>query len=74
VLKIHSDALHYYTLKVLKSQVPFLGKKWRNANMRIVSLVYLELEPRLSEDYLSGEFDSDAERAMVLCIVLLSGD
>jgi hypothetical protein len=72
VLKIHSDALHYYTLKVLKSQVPFLGRKWRNANMRIISLVYMELDPRLNEDYLAGEFDSDADRAMVFAFFVYS--
>ena len=64
-LKVHSDTLQQYTLKLLKSQVPYMGRKWRNANMKIVSGIYYHLDPRLKEDYLAGEYSTDPESALV---------
>lgn len=66
ILRLRSyGRLHYYSLKILKSQVPFLGRKWRNANMRVIGLIYFHLRPRLHESYLSGEIDTNDEKALV---------
>ncbi|RUS21484.1 hypothetical protein BC938DRAFT_475404 [Jimgerdemannia flammicorona] len=35
ILKVSHPMLELYTLKVLKSQVPYLGRKWRSSMLRI---------------------------------------
>ena len=46
--------LRYYTLKLFKSQVPFCGRKWRQANMKIITAVWLAVPAALRDDWLSG--------------------
>lgn len=59
ILKVPNQPLHIYALKLLKAQVPYLGKKWRGNNMHVISAIYMNLRHRLKEEYLSGDFDSD---------------
>ena len=46
--------LRYYSLKLCKSQVPFCGRKWRSANMKIITAVWLSVPAELRDDWLSG--------------------
>ncbi|KAI9004414.1 hypothetical protein DFJ74DRAFT_647002 [Hyaloraphidium curvatum] len=43
ILRVEHDELRVRALKILKSQLPYLGKKWRNANMRVITAIYLHL-------------------------------
>ncbi|KAI9337855.1 hypothetical protein BD770DRAFT_448483 [Pilaira anomala] len=62
MLKISHPVLELYTLKLLKSQVPYLGRKWRSQNMRIVSAIYLNCHTVLKDDWISKtNFDDDLE-------------
>jgi len=44
ILKVQHPMLHLYTLKLIKMQVPFCGRKWRQCvfgiQERVVSLMY----------------------------------
>ncbi|GAA5798117.1 hypothetical protein HPULCUR_003517 [Helicostylum pulchrum] len=64
MLKISHPVLELYTLKLLKSQVPYLGRKWRSRkeNMRIISAIYLNCYTVLKDDWISKiNFDEDLE-------------
>ena len=52
--------LNFYGLKVLKSLLPYLGRKWRFANMKAVSYIYLDLHHR-SPDAALLSVNSDLE-------------
>ncbi|KAG2183116.1 hypothetical protein INT44_006097 [Umbelopsis vinacea] len=66
LLKVSHPMLELYTLKVLKSQVPYLGRKWRSSNMRIITAIYLTCRPALREEWMTGlESDSDIEESAV---------
>ncbi|KAJ3300501.1 Factor arrest protein 11 [Borealophlyctis nickersoniae] len=64
VIKVNSVALQLYALKLLKGQVPYLGRKWRSSNMKVITGIYLHLRPYLRDDYLSGDVDMDVEDAL----------
>lgn len=55
LLKVNNQDLKLYALKLLKCQIPFLGKKWRANNINVISEIYLNVRHRLKENYLSGE-------------------
>lgn len=61
-LRIQQRDMQLYTLKLFKSQVPFCGRKWRQANMNVITAVYLHCRPELREEWLAG-MDVDAEVA-----------
>lgn len=64
LLKVPHDGLRLVVLKVLKSQVPYCGRKWRQANMKIITSIYLYCRPLLRDDWLSStEADGDLEDA-----------
>ncbi|KAL1928920.1 hypothetical protein VTP01DRAFT_1979 [Rhizomucor pusillus] len=60
ILKVSHPVLELYTLKVLKSQVPYLGRKWRSLNMKIISAIYLRCLTSLRDDWVSKQ-DTDAD-------------
>ncbi|KAJ3037125.1 Factor arrest protein 11, partial [Rhizophlyctis rosea] len=68
ILKVPSVAIQLYALKILKGQVPFLGRKWRGSNMKVVTGIYMHLRPVLKEEWLSGEVGGgeggDADEAL----------
>ncbi|KAI8898100.1 hypothetical protein BC833DRAFT_620614 [Globomyces pollinis-pini] len=64
MLKVNNTPLQLYALKLIKSQTPYLGKKWRTNNMHIVSLIYMNVRHKLKEDYLAGDADTDPEEAL----------
>ncbi|KAI7885634.1 N1221-domain-containing protein [Lichtheimia hyalospora FSU 10163] len=66
ILKVSHPVMELYTLKVLKSQVPYLGRKWRSLNMKIVSAIYLRCHTVLKDDWISkSDTDSDMEDGMI---------
>ncbi|KAJ3234231.1 Factor arrest protein 11 [Chytriomyces hyalinus] len=64
IIKVPNARLQTYALKLLKSQIPLLGKKWRSSNMKVITSIYLHLRPNLVEEYLSGDSDTDADEAL----------
>ncbi|KAJ3112394.1 Factor arrest protein 11 [Phlyctochytrium bullatum] len=64
VLKIQHVGLQLYALKLLKSQIPYLGRKWRGSNMKVITAIFMHLRPNAREEYLSGDFEIDVEDAM----------
>ncbi|XP_002164866.3 striatin-interacting protein 1 isoform X1 [Hydra vulgaris] len=58
-LKIREENLQLYVLKLLKTQIKYLGRNWRKSNMRIVSLIYHKIRHRLNDDWAFGN-DVDA--------------
>ncbi|CEP19150.1 hypothetical protein [Parasitella parasitica] len=66
LLKVGHPIVDLYVLKNLKNQVPFMGRKWRSANMKTVSAIYSHCRTSLNDDWLSspeGSADID-ESAM----------
>ncbi|PGG97216.1 hypothetical protein AJ79_09299 [Helicocarpus griseus UAMH5409] len=59
-IKIPDPHLRLYTLKLVKSQVPYCGRKWRQSHMRVITAIYLYCRPELRDDWLAGS-DVDAE-------------
>ncbi|KAB8291746.1 hypothetical protein EYC80_006541 [Monilinia laxa] len=65
--KIPQPELRLYTLKLFKNQVPYCGRKWRQANMRVITAVYLHCRPELRDDWLAGsDVDAEVEEALPL--------
>lgn len=54
VLKVPHQQLRLCALKLFKSQVPYCGRKWRQANMRVITAVYLHCRPELRDEWLAG--------------------
>ncbi|XP_057304902.1 striatin-interacting proteins 2-like [Hydractinia symbiolongicarpus] len=50
-LKIREENLQMYVLKLLKTQIKYLGRNWRKSNMRIMSLIYHKIRHRLNDDW-----------------------
>lgn len=53
-LKVPQPDIRLYTLKVIKGQVPYCHRKWRQSNMRIITAIYLHCKPELRDDWLAG--------------------
>jgi hypothetical protein len=64
LLKVDNQDLKLYALKILKSQIPFLGKRWRANNMNVISEIYLTVRHRLKDNYLSGDQEVEAPEAL----------
>ncbi|RKF63331.1 Factor arrest protein 11 [Erysiphe neolycopersici] len=67
ILKFPQPDIRMYTLKLLKNQVPYYGRKWRQGNMRIITAIYLHCRPELRDDWLTGcDINADVEDALPL--------
>ncbi|TPX32148.1 hypothetical protein SmJEL517_g04691 [Synchytrium microbalum] len=64
VVKVGHVGLQLYALKLLKGQIPYLGRKWRSSNMKVITSIYLHLRPYLRDEYLSGDLEVDGEEAL----------
>ncbi|KAL9060740.1 MAG: hypothetical protein Q9162_000444 [Coniocarpon cinnabarinum] len=53
-LKVPQPDVRLYTLKIIKGQVPYCHRKWRQSNMRIITAIYLHCKPELRDDWLAG--------------------
>ncbi|KAJ3016078.1 Factor arrest protein 11 [Thoreauomyces humboldtii] len=63
-IKVNHVGLQLYALKLLKSQIPYLGKKWRSSNMKVITAIFLHLRPCLRDEYLAGDVDVDVDEAL----------
>ncbi|KAK7205438.1 hypothetical protein BZA70DRAFT_158471 [Myxozyma melibiosi] len=53
-LRISQYDARLYALKIIKGQVPYCGRKWRHANMRVITAVYLYCRQDLRDNWLAG--------------------
>ncbi|KAI0320873.1 hypothetical protein OF83DRAFT_1168962 [Amylostereum chailletii] len=62
VLKVQHPMLQLHILKLIKSQVPFSGRRWRQTNMQVITSIYLNCRPDLRDEWLTGnEIDDTGE-------------
>ncbi|THH02760.1 hypothetical protein EW026_g128 [Hermanssonia centrifuga] len=62
ILKVQHPMLQLHVLKLIKSQVPFCGRKWRQSNMQVITSIYLNCRPDLRDEWLTGiEVDDIAD-------------
>ncbi|KAI0081683.1 N1221-domain-containing protein [Panus rudis PR-1116 ss-1] len=54
ILKVQHPMLQLHVLKLIKSQVPFCGRKWRQSNMQVITAIYLNCRPDLRDEWLTG--------------------
>ncbi|CAG8549971.1 7249_t:CDS:10 [Acaulospora morrowiae] len=60
ILKVSHPLLELYALKVLKNQIPFIGRKWKQSNMKVITSIYLNCRPDLRDEWIASA-DADAE-------------
>ncbi|KAF4619392.1 hypothetical protein D9613_005524 [Agrocybe pediades] len=60
VLRVNHPLLQLHVLKLIKSQVPFCGRKWRQSNMKVITSIYLNCRPDLRDEWLAGVEPDDA--------------
>lgn len=66
VLDFEETEVQKYALKVCKSMVPFVSRKWRHINMHIISGIYMQCPQGLRDDWLmGGEMEILEEEARV---------
>ena len=53
-LRVPQPRLRLHTLKLVKSQVPFCGRKWRQANMRVITAIYVFCRMGLRDEWIAG--------------------
>ena len=58
-LRINQPMLQLQMLKVIKCQMVWCGRKWRQNNMKIITAIYLNCRPDLRDEWLGG---TDAEQ------------
>ncbi|KAH6915434.1 hypothetical protein BKA70DRAFT_1420367 [Coprinopsis sp. MPI-PUGE-AT-0042] len=63
VLRVPHPLLQLHILKLIKSQVPFCGRKWRQTNMKVITAIYLNCRPDLRDEWLTGTEPDDASDA-----------
>lgn len=64
-LRVTNGAVQRYVLKILRSQVPFCGRKWRQSNMKVITAIYLALTPNLRNEWLAGaDVDTDISNSV----------
>ncbi|KAG5646464.1 hypothetical protein DXG03_003514 [Asterophora parasitica] len=63
VLRVMHPMLQLHVLKLIKSQVPFCGRKWRQSNMKVITSIYLNCRPDLRDEWLTGSEVDDATDA-----------
>ncbi|KAF9120257.1 Factor arrest protein 11 [Mortierella sp. 14UC] len=65
LLKVNHADLQKYVYKALKSQVPFLGRKWRSSHMKVITGIYVFCRSNLRDDWISGaDVEKDLEDAL----------
>ncbi|KAI0053040.1 hypothetical protein FA95DRAFT_1552928 [Auriscalpium vulgare] len=59
VLKVQHPVLQLHILKLIKSQVPFSGRRWRQTNMQVITSIYLNCRPDLRDEWLTANETDD---------------
>ncbi|EGG20668.1 FAM40 family protein [Cavenderia fasciculata] len=54
---INQISIRLYSLKLIKNLIPWLAKKWRMNNMRIITDIYLEVPLRINDIWLTPQND-----------------
>ncbi|KAF7353029.1 Striatin-interacting protein 1 [Mycena venus] len=62
-LKVQHPMFQLHILKLIKSQVPFCGRKWRQTNMKVITSIYLNCRPDLRDEWLTSTEVDDASDA-----------
>ncbi|KAI0033356.1 hypothetical protein K488DRAFT_47952 [Vararia minispora EC-137] len=72
ILKVQHPVLQLHILKLIKSQVPYSGRRWRQTNMQVITSIYLNCRPDLRDEWLTpyegddtGEAQEQALRQLV---------
>lgn len=65
VLRVPHPLLQLHILKLIKSQVPFCGKKWRQTNMKVITAIYHNCRPDLRDEWLTGTEPEEPGEAQV---------
>ncbi|WWD17501.1 hypothetical protein CI109_101942 [Kwoniella shandongensis] len=60
MLRVNHPMLQLQVLKLIKSQMPWCGRKWRQTNMKVITSIYLNCRPELRDEWLAGT-DQDTE-------------
>ncbi|THV05469.1 hypothetical protein K435DRAFT_647364 [Dendrothele bispora CBS 962.96] len=63
MLRVQHPMLQLHLLKLIKSQVPFCGRKWRQTNMKVITAIYLNCRPDLRDEWLTGNEVDDVSDA-----------
>ncbi|KAI5451374.1 Factor arrest protein 11 [Naganishia albida] len=64
LLRVSHPMLQLQVLKVIKSQVPFCGRKWRQSNMKTITAIYLNCKPELRDEWLAAiDIDNEVEES-----------
>lgn len=64
-LHVPHDGLELYILKILRSQIPYCGRKWRQSNMNIITQIYLRCRPHLRDEWTGGgDMDTEVEASL----------
>eukprot|EP01135_Chromosphaera_perkinsii_P003535 Nk52_evm8s247 gene=Nk52_evmTU8s247 len=64
---INHSFLKKYALKIIKSLVPFLGKKWRDGNMKIMTEIYNNVRLHINDNWaFSGTVISENSELMMM--------
>jgi len=64
MIKIPQPVLQMQVLKLIKSQVPYCGRKWRTTNMKVITSIYLKLRPDLRDEWLTMTEVDDVQDAL----------
>ncbi|WBW70582.1 SIP/FAR complex subunit, Far11/Csc2 [Schizosaccharomyces osmophilus] len=75
LLEIPHDVLKGYALKVLKLHIPYLGVKWKQANMNVITKIYLHCPLNLRDSWIFPENNLETQRSSklqdtFLCILI----
>ncbi|KAI9291179.1 hypothetical protein K502DRAFT_326417 [Neoconidiobolus thromboides FSU 785] len=74
VLKVGHPKLNHYIMEIFKSQIPFLGRKWRQNNMKIITQIFLTSTQGLNENWaLPYDFGSSIEQQTLSIKQLING-
>ncbi|KAK9478889.1 hypothetical protein V1514DRAFT_330058 [Lipomyces japonicus] len=68
----HADA-RLHALKIMKGVIPFSGRKWRHANMRVITAIYIHCRQELRDGWLQGggtDADGDVDESYAREIAL----
>ncbi|KAH9062231.1 hypothetical protein EDB87DRAFT_1608017 [Lactarius vividus] len=65
VLKVQHPLLQLHILKLIKSQVPYSGRRWRQTNMQVITSIYLNCRPDLRDEWLTGNEVDDVGEGQV---------
>ncbi|KAG8811055.1 Factor arrest protein 11 [Serendipita sp. 399] len=53
MMRISHPILQLQILKLIKGQVPYSGRKWKQLNMKLITAIYLNCRPELRDEWLA---------------------